>query len=628
MRPPVPFVPAEPESVRPDQLALEGEDLICFSSIDWDFNWQGHQEVMAALAAHGNRVLFVENTGVRAAAWRDLPRLRHRLRNWWRSTKGFRQERDNLFVYSPVLLPFPHLVLARFLNRVLLGRALERWMRATRFQRPLIWTFLPTPLVVDLIDRLPQELVVYYCIADFEQLSSHARLIRRSERKLLERTDVVFAQGDELRDRCSPHPNIHIFPFGVSLRTFRRAGEMATELEALRRPVVGYVGALHRHLDLDLVVRIAREIDGTVVLVGPTYTDLTPLKKVSNVVLIGPQPHERVPEFVRGFDVALIPYVLNEHTVTVYPTKLNEYLALGMPVVATDLPELRRFNERFGNVVEVTEGDDAFVAAVRKALARPSTSEEIHRRVACATHNGWEARIARMAEIAQAALVARRAERGAWQQVLRRIYRVARRRAALSATLVLAAFLMLFYTNAVWIVAAPLRVEVPPRAADAVVVFAGGVGESGRAGGGYQERVKQAVDLYQAGLAPRLVFSSGFTFTFREAEVMRELASDLGVPLDAIVLEEEAGNTYENVRNVQAILERQGWDQVLLVSSPYHMRRALLIWEQVAPQVEILPSPVPRSQFYSHSRGASVEQIRGIVHEYAAIVAYWWRGWI
>src|SRR5437762_4175472 len=87
---------------------LRGHDILCFSSIDWQFIWQGHQEIMSTLAANGNRVLFVENTGVRAPAMRDLPRVRQRVRNWWRGTKGFRRESDNLFIYSPILLPFPY----------------------------------------------------------------------------------------------------------------------------------------------------------------------------------------------------------------------------------------------------------------------------------------------------------------------------------------------------------------------------------------------------------------------------------------------------------------------------------------------------------------------------------------
>jgi uncharacterized SAM-binding protein YcdF (DUF218 family) len=180
----------------------------------------------------------------------------------------------------------------------------------------------------------------------------------------------------------------------------------------------------------------------------------------------------------------------------------------------------------------------------------------------------------------------------------------------------------------VWFIAEPLRVTVQARPADAIVVFAGGVGESGQAGGGYQERVKEAIDLYKAGRAARVIFSSGYQFAFKEAEVMKDLAVANGLPASAIHLETQASNTFENVSFVNAILTREQWQSVLLVSSPYHMRRALLTWSRVAPEVSVTATPVPTSQFYTHGRGASFVQIKGIVHEYVAIIVYWWRGWI
>ena len=100
------------------------------------------------------------------------------------------------------------------------------------------------------------------------------------------------------------------------------------------------------------------------------------------------------------------------------------------------------------------------------------------------------------------------------------------------------------------------------------------------------------------------------------------------MPLDAIVLETNAANTHQNVLLTQAILEREGWRRILLVSSPYHMRRAMMTWKRAAPGIEVLPEPVEASQFYAHERGASLTQIRGILTECAAIVNYWWKGWV
>ena len=109
---------------------------------------------------------------------------------------------------------------------------------------------------------------------------------------------------------------------------------------------------------------------------------------------------------------------------------------------------------------------------------------------------------------------------------------------------------------------------------------------------------------------------------------MRALAMDNGVPSDAIELETHAANTRDNVVFSNAILARHGWHRIVLVSSPYHMRRAVLTWRKLAPEVVVIPSPVPSSQFYAHDRGASLVQIRGIAWEYAALVTYWWRGWL
>src|SRR3977135_2588903 len=98
---------------------LHARDILCISSIDWSEHWQIHQELMSRLAAAGNRVLYIENTGVRRPGIADRSRVRGRLTTWWRSTKGFRAERENLFVYSPLFLPFPYSRVAGWINRVL-----------------------------------------------------------------------------------------------------------------------------------------------------------------------------------------------------------------------------------------------------------------------------------------------------------------------------------------------------------------------------------------------------------------------------------------------------------------------------------------------------------------------------
>jgi uncharacterized SAM-binding protein YcdF (DUF218 family)/glycosyltransferase involved in cell wall biosynthesis len=616
-----------------EAMTSRGHDVVCISSIDWDFIWQGHQEIMSTLAGEGHRVLFVENTGVRAPTARDLPRLGQRIRNWSRGTKGFREERPNLFVYSPLLIPLPYSRLARAVNRLLLVRALRRWMRAIRFDRPIVWTFLPTPIVLDLIDAIDPEVTIYYCIDDLSASSPGARRIVSSEERLFKRADLVFVTSEKLRERAARvSGSVHLFPFGVNFEQFdsiRRASHVPpSDLQALKRPLIGYVGGLHQWVDQDLIVSVASRLpEATFALVGPAQVDVSALARCANVRLLGQRPHNLVPHYVRSFDVAIVPYRLADYTLNVYPTKLNEYLVMGVPVVATDLPEIRRFNGRHGNVVEVASDAAAFAAAVRRAL-NDSSPPEVERRVAAAHANSWNSRIAAMTRLVDDAIACRQAPRQGWEKTLRGVYRHARIRAAQSVLAVALIFVIVFYTNAVWWAAAPLKVTAPVRPADAIVVFAGGVGESGKAGGGTQERIQHAIDLYRTGGNTHLVLSSGYVYSFPEAEVMRTLAVDHGVPPDAIVLERRATNTYQNVTHVHDILQQRGWTSVLLVSSPYHMRRALLVWRKAAPGIHVIPAPPPRSQFYDHVSGASLEQVRAVLHEYLAIAVYWRRGWI
>ena len=610
-------------------------DVLCVSSIDWDFIWQGHQEIMSRMAAQGHRVLFVENTGVRAPKMRDLPRVRQRIRNWWRSTKGFREERPNLFIYSPLLLlPLPYFWLARWINRTLLSRALKRWMEAVGFSRPILWTFLPTPLALDVIRAVDPQVTIYYCIDDLASSSHGARKIVSSEEQLFRQADLVFVTSERLRERAARHSDrVHLFPFGVNLERFdavRNSSDAPpADLQPLARPVIGYVGGLHQWVDQPLLAAVASRLpEMSFALVGPAQTDVSALESCPNVTLFGQRAHPEVPKYVKSFDVGIVPYLLTDYTANVYPTKLNEYLVMGIPVVATDLPEIRRFNRDHGDVVEVAADADAFAQAIRRSLHGASTPAVIERRIQVAQSNSWERRITAMGTLIEQAIARRAATDQRWDQALRRIYRRTRAHVAEIVVALAVIYGVVFYTNLVWRAAEPLRMSAPPAHADAIVVLAGGVGETGKAGGGSTERLNEAIELYRAGYAPYLVLSSGYVYSFKEAEEMRDRAIAQGVPAASIALELRSTNTYQNVTFVDEILRDHKWRSILLVSSPYHMRRATMVWHKLAPDIAVTATPPPRSQFYDHARGATFEQVRGILYEYLAILGYWKNGWV
>lgn len=611
---------------------MTGKQIICLSSINWDFNWQGHQEVMARFAAAGNTVLFVENTGVRVPRWRDWPRLRKRLQDWRKGTQGIRQVQPNVYVCSPVVLPFPYSAIAQRINRWLFTGTVRQWMKLLGFERPILWTFLPTRFSLEVIDQLDPELVVYYCIADFEQLGP-VKKIRRAERRLLRRADVVFAQGEVLAQRCRQfhQHEVTIVPFGVNLEHFeaRVPHQLPDDLQRIKSPRLGYIGALQRHVDGALLDALAgRHPDWNIVLVGPRVPEFTYQLKARNIHHLGAKPHEQIPTYIAGFDVCLIPYQLNPYTQTVYPTKLSEYFMLGKPVVSTPLPEVLAFNARHGSMVSIGTTYEEFEGRVREALEeRQSNDVQQQRRVAVAKRQSWATKVATMSGVMEQRLAETQHLRSTqWPLLLKRYYREGFRRILAITFSVGILYLGIFHTPLVWWAAAPLKISQSPQPADAIVVFAGGVGESGRAGQGYEERVQHAVNLYKQGYATRLIFSSGYTFAIQEADVMKALAVSLGVPESAILLERQAANTFQNVVLTRQILHAHGWKTILLVSSPYHMLRANLVWRKQAPEVRVISTPIPASRFYGAGSYLQSQQLHGLLHECVGLLYYWWKG--
>jgi len=612
-----------------------GENVICISSIDWDFVWQGHQEIMSAFARAGNRVLFIENTGIRTPTLRDMPRLKKRLLNWKKGVGGIRKEGENLFVYSPIVLPFPYSTPVKLINRVLFVHNIRKWMSAADFASPIIWTFLPTNITLDLIDNIDnKKLVVYYCIAEFTQLVKSSNKVEKSEKELLKRCDLVFAQGVKIKERCLKHNNnVEIFPFGVNNEVFEnkltKSGKPA-DMKDIKRPILGYIGGIHKHLNVELLKGIAsKHPEWSIVLVGPMQIESEIFNEHKNIFLLGKKEFTKLPSYVSNFDVCLIPYRLTEYTKTVYPTKLNEYLIMGKPVVATSIPEIDRFNEEHRGVIEVAHDRNSFVQKIETVLGATENKKLEAERIRVARESNWPARIERMVFFMEEAIKKRHTEKSLkWrEEMIMRYKRLKNRIIKVSLALVLL-YLIAFKTSFLWFLASPLQAAQNPEKADVIIVFAGGVGESGRPGQGYEERVKKAAELYRMGYAKHMIFASGFRYTFQEADVMKALAISLGIPEDAILLEKHSGNTYDYAKSTGGIAEKNDWKKILLVSSPYNMRRSMLCFNSIYSDLEVIPTPIENSRYYARRKTVAIYQYKGIIHEYLGIVYYWLKGYI
>jgi len=386
---------------------FNGLDIICVSSIDWDFLWQQHQEIMSAFARGNNRVLFIENTGVRSPRLSrfDINRILHRVTTRWHAPRGFRRMHDRLDVYSPLVLPFPYSRVAQRVNRRILVAAVRSWMRSVGAENPILWTFLPTQITLDLMREVPHRLLVYYCTDNFAATSAEASQVLPTEREVIRSAQAVFAMSQAMAEHCHRYNDAVVrIPMGVNLERFERVREGTLEspddLRGCRPPIIGYVGGVRHTIDQELIKRVARERpDWTLVFVGPIQMPIAELSAYPNIRFLGAKAHEEVARYIRAFDCCILPYVKNAYTDSVSPAKLFEYLIMGKPVVATDIAELAPLaaSQSRCPIVYVAPDSETFLRYLDLAVTGPDGHAEA--RIAAARQQGWDRKIEMIATV-------------------------------------------------------------------------------------------------------------------------------------------------------------------------------------------------------------------------------------
>ena len=401
---------------------LAGRDLIIISSIEWNFLWQGPQEIASRLAREGSRVLYVENTGVRRPRLSDARRVASRLLRWAGdfTSHGLRTVSPNLHICSPLVLPPFGRPLQRKINARVFLPTVCRAAASLRMRDAVVLTFLPTDTAVDLIKllRCDAAAVVYYCVADFAELSSSPSRLGQSEQQLAGMSDLILAQCNTLASHCSQWAeNIHVIPYGVNLEVFSTNGSDPTPRvnkekaigsnngPGFRRPIIGYVGGLHRYVDFTLLASMAQaRPEWSWVFIGPVQTALGKFASLPNMHLLGEFHHQELAGQIERFDVGIVPYVSSAYTNTVVPTKINEYLAMGKPVVSTALPAVND-NCRWPEVVLSCEPEQIrFIAAIEEALTLPTDETAKARRREVAALSDWPARLEVICDLIDEAL--------------------------------------------------------------------------------------------------------------------------------------------------------------------------------------------------------------------------------
>ena len=350
-------------------------DLVVLSHLRWNFVWQRPQHLISRVAAT-RRTWFVEEPLVADV---EAPCLRRQddgpVTRVWLEVPG--PERH---------VGFDDEAARCYLSELscLLGDSGPRD----------VWLY--TPMALGLARGLRPSLLVYDVMDDLASFKGAPRELKLRQVQALKAADVVFTGGRSLHRSVLQHrpQATYLFPSGVEPEHY------ATAIGHRRmqpRPVAGYVGVVDERLDLDLLADVAEALpDWDLKIVGPVAkVDPDSLPQAPNISYLGSRPYAELPAVMAGFDVALMPFAINDATRSISPTKTLEYLAAGLPVVSTRVPDVV---SDYGHLVDLQEDGAGFADACRR-VRRHDAAERAHTAQPLLHWHHWDSIASRMATI-------------------------------------------------------------------------------------------------------------------------------------------------------------------------------------------------------------------------------------
>ena len=315
---------------------LEGHDLIYFGPGKWEGMWRNRHQLMSRFASH-NKVMYVEPvvyfSKLRQGdySWSDL----------WKAIRGKRITKiaDNVLIYHS--LPFVP-ISGRFpLNRItwwVWNLLFHLTLKRLGFSRPIIW--LSQPDMSHFIGKFDEKLTIYHVVDEYlayPSVSSEVRVsLERSEKKLLERVDLVIVVSEKLQKKKSIHnKRTFLVKNGVDYESYDKAlsnnGPLPADIARLPRPVIGYSGLISRRLDLGLIEYIAKtHPEWSMAFIGMINDkgcepQMDRFRQMKNVHFLGEKKIREVPYYVKAFDVSIVPYMINEETENLSALKLYDF---------------------------------------------------------------------------------------------------------------------------------------------------------------------------------------------------------------------------------------------------------------------------------------------------------------
>ena len=345
-------IPGSASGETPRETAAERPCLVCFSHLRWNFVFQRPQHLMTRFAREYQVFYWEEPLPDAEATSPHLDRS---------------SDPSGVTVLTPRL---PADMAAEDKDAALEALLLK----VPEFQRPGLVRWYYTPMMLPFSRNLHASRTVYDCMDELSAFRFAPPGMKALEDELLGAADVVFTGGYSLweakRDR---HRNIHPFPSSVDKAHFEKARAglpTPADQAAIPEPRLGFYGVVDERMDLELIAALAEaHPEWSVVIVGPIVKiDEASLPRRANLHYLGGKSYDELPAYLAGWDVALMPFAINESTRFISPTKTPEYLSAGRPVVSTPITDVvRQWGDAKGVFVAGTPTE--FIAACEQALA-------------------------------------------------------------------------------------------------------------------------------------------------------------------------------------------------------------------------------------------------------------------
>jgi len=365
--------------------ARDGDVLVVFPVIPWEFRWQRPQQLVSRFAANGYTVLFINMNPTPKGRWyvNDAEAL-----------NDISLGRLGEHIFELHLCSFNRLnVYQDRIRGVDLSNIAHGLLGILRQLSARSVTYLVQfpgweQLAVLARSRVPG-LLVFDCMDDHAGFANNAAEVIKRETKLMERADLVVTSSAKLYEKALAfNDNALLVRNGTDFELFH-ALRPNGRLDGMRRPIVGYYGAISEWFDPGVVARCAeKHPEWTFVLIGSTLgCNVNGLKRLANVHLLGEMPYRDLPGYLYYFDVCTIPFRVCELTMATNPVKFYEYISSGKPVVSVRLPEM----ERYADICYLYSTDEEFEKGILSALAEKDEGLRT-RRMEVARTSSWDQR--------------------------------------------------------------------------------------------------------------------------------------------------------------------------------------------------------------------------------------------